>query len=440
MPNKGDVIVNFQTLARYAVGLVSAFLLASCGGGGAEQRPTDTGNITLNPPTATWYAGVKNTLVISGGTGPFTLTSSEPGIFPVPLNTSSRTIDVVPLQPGVVDAGLQPDELQVRTVNITVRDVVGNQNFNVIRVAQNFLTGYGMFVGGTTCAAGQLCAGGETVLFFDSTFNGALYAGHQFRIERVTGPFQFLDPLNTNNQVDVVIVTADHEGKFTTRIRVATGIPSQVALIKVTDIQSGAYTYRVLPIVGTPATGALAAIPDAINLTGPNGTTCGFGTVDVLVFDGQAPYTATCPNPQIFVLNQTSGSQPGRFTFVVGASSACLNAEQCVIQDATGARVTIPITTVKGTDPPPVPLAVAPAAITLTCGASGSVTVVGGTGAYSVNSTHPRVTATVSGNTVTITRLGAPDPAGGPFPTSATISITDGATVTSVVATVPAAC
>ena len=422
---------------------MSAFLLASCGGGGGEQRPVDTGNIILNPPAATWYAGVKNTLTIAGGTGPFTLSSSEPGIFPVPLSTNSRTIDVVPLQPGVVDAGLQPDELQVRSVTITVRDVVGNQNFNVIRVAQNFLTGYGMFVGGTTCSTGQLCAGGETVLFFDSTFNGALFAGHQFRIERVTGPFQFLDPLNTNNQVDAITVVADHEGKFTVRVRVATGIPSQVALIKVTDIQTGAYTYRVLPIVGTPATGTLAVIPDAINLTGPNGTTCGSGTVDVLVFDGQAPYTATCPNPQIFVLNPTSGSQPGRFTFVIGSSSTCLNAEQCVIQDTTGARVIVPITTVKGTDPPappPTPLTVSPATITLTCGASGSVTVVGGTGAYSVNSTHQRVTATVSGNTVTITRTAGPDPAGGPFPTSATISITDGATVTSVVATVPAAC
>jgi len=434
------VIVKFQTLARYAFGLVSAFLLASCGGGGAQTQTVDINPIALNPSAATWYAGVKNTLTIGGGTGPFTLSSSEPGIFPVPLSTGSRNIDIVPQQPGVIDAGLQADELQVRTVNLTVRDAFGAQAVAVIKVAQNFLTGYGMFVGTTTCSAGQVCAGGETTLFFDSTFNGQLYSNHQFRIERVRGPFQFIDPLNSNNQVDAVTVTSDHEGKFTTVIRVATGIPSQVGLIKVTDIQTGAYTYRALPIVGTPATGTLAIVPSAINLTGPNGSTCGYGSVDVLVFDGQAPYTAACPNPQIVVSNPTSTSQPGRFTFIVGANQTCLSAEQCVITDNTGARVIVPVTTVKGTDPTPVPLAVAPTALTLTCGATGAVTVVGGSGSYSVNSTHPRVTATVSGNTVSITRLPGPDPVGGPFPTSATISITDGATVTSVVATVPAAC
>ena len=442
MPNKGDVIVKFQTLAQYAAGLVSAFLIASCGGGGAETRAIDINPIALNPPTATFYAGVKNTLTIAGGTGPFTMTSSDPGILAVPTVTNDRFIDVVPQQPGVVDAGLAPDVLQIRTVNLVVRDAFGAFATANIQVAQNFLTGYGMFIGTSTCGTATLCAGGETTLFFDSTFNGGLYAGHQFRIERVRGPFQFLDPLNSNNQVDVVTVTADHEGKFTTVIRVATGAPSQVALIKITDIQTGAYTYRSIPILARAATTTLAIVPDAINLTGPNANTCGFGNVDVLVFDGQAPYTATCPNPQIQVNGSPSTTQPGRFTFIVGANQTCLTAEQCVITDASGARVIVPITTVKGAAPTNPPLAVAPATLTLSCGGTGAVTVVGGTGAYSVNSSHPRVTATVSGNTVSITRLApdaAPIPVGG-YPTEATISITDGASVTSVKATVDAIC
>lgn len=433
--------MKFQTLAQYAAGLVSAFLIASCGGGGAETRAVDTNPIALNPPTATFYAGVKNTLTIAGGFGPFQMTSSDPGILAVPQVTNDRLIDVVPQQPGVVDAGLAADVLQVRTVNIVVRDAFGNFATSSIQVAQNFLTGYGMFIGTSTCGAATLCAGGETTLFFDSTFNGVLYAGHQFRIERVRGPFQFLDPLNSNNQVDAVTVTADHEGKFTTVVRVATGAPSQVALIKITDIQTGAYTYRSIPILATPATTTLAIVPDAINLTGPNANTCGFGNVDVLVFDGQAPYTATCPNPQIQVNGSPSTTQPGRFTFVVGANTTCLTAEQCVIQDASGARVIVPITTVKGSAPTNPPLAVSPSSLTLTCGATGAVTVVGGSGSYSVNSTHPQVTASVSGNTVSITRaaIDVAPPVGG-YPTTATISITDGATVTSVTATVPAIC
>jgi len=433
VPNKGDVIVKFQTLAQYAAGLVSAFLIASCGGGGSADRAVDVNPIALNPPAGVFYAGVKNTFTIGGGTGPFRMTSSDPGILAVPTTTNDRLIDVVPLQPGVVDTGLPPDALQIKTVTVVVRDALGAQAQSVIQVAQNFLTGYGMFISATTCAttATALCAGGETAVFFDSTFNGALFAGHQFRIERVRGPFQFIDPLNSNNQVDVVTVTADHEGKFATVIRVATGIPSQVALIKITDIQTGAYTYRSIPIIGTPATGTLAVIPEAINLTGPNATTCGFGNVDVLVFDGQAPYTATCPNPQIQVNGSPSTTQPGRFTFVVGANQTCLTDEQCVIQDATGARVLIPITTVKGTSPPVVAMSATPSSITLTCGSIGAVTVVGGSGAYSVNSTHPRITATVSGNTVSITRASG-DTVGVNYPTSGIVSVTDGSTATPV--------
>jgi hypothetical protein len=416
---------------------VSAFLLASCGGGGAETHIVDVGPVAVNPPAATWYAGVKNTLSISGGSPPFTLSSSEPGIFPVPLTLNGRTLDVVPGQPGVVDAGLQANELQVRSVNITARSAEGLTATAIIKVAQNFLTGYGMFVLDTTCSAGTVCAGGESALFFDSTFNGALFAGHQFRIERVRGPFQFVDPLNTNNQVDAVTVTADHEGKFTTVIRVAANIPTQVALIKITDIPTGAYTFRTIPIGTAAATGALVTVPDQITLTGPNGTTCGFGQVDVLVFDGQAPYTATCPNPQIQVLNPVSGSQPGRFTFTVGASQQCLTAEQCVITDNTGARIIIPITTVTGTSTPPTPLTAVPTSITLNCGQTGAVTVVGGSGSYSVNSTHQRIQATVSGNTVSITRLGGD--AGQVFPLTGVVSVTDGSTATPITVNIPVA-
>ena len=429
--------MKFQSLARYAFGLVTAFLLASCGGGGAQTHIVDAGPMAINPPAATWYAGVKNTLTISGGTPPFTLTSSEPGIFPVPLVLNGRTLDIVPSQPGVVDAGLQAGELQVRTVNITARSAEGQTATAAIKVAQNFLTGYGTFVAQTTCAAALICAGGESALIFDSTFNGALYAGHQFRIERVSGPFQFVDPLNSNNQTDTVVVTADSEGKFTTRIRVATNIPTQVAILKITDIPTGAYTYRTITISGTPATGALTAIPNPVQLTGGNGSTCGNGPVDVLVYDGQAPYTATCTSPQIQVLNPTSSTNPGRFTFIVGSSQTCLTAEPCVITDNTGARIIVPITTIKGTTTPPPALSVVPNAISLNCGQSGAVTVVGGSGSYSTNSTHPRITATVSGNSVTITRLSGD--AGTTYPTTGTVSVTDGSTIVPVTVTITGA-
>jgi hypothetical protein len=430
--------VKFSSLTRYAFALASAFLLASCGGGGATTTAVDNPGVQILPPTATWYAGAPNTLTITGGEPPFTLTSSEPQLISLPSPTSSRTITVIPNNPSVIDAGIPTGGLPVRTVDIRVHSANGSDNLATIKVAQNFLTGYGFTFGASTCQGGvSPCAGGETTIIFDATTNGLILQDRVFRIERVRGPFQFVDPLNSNNQTDVINVVSDHQGRFTAVIRVAAGIPTQVGVIKITDVQSGANVLEVFNISGLPATGALTIIPDTVTLTGPNGTICGFGTFDVLVFDGATPYSALCSNPQIQVVNPTSTSQPGRFTFNVGASTTCLAEENCVIQDAFGARTTVSISTVKGTTPTPPKLDVSPTTFTLACGTSGAVTVVGGTGSYTVNSSHPRVTASVSGNTITVTRLSADGAPAGTFPSTATISVTDGSSVASTVATVP---
>ena len=432
--------MKFLSLVRYAFGLAAASLLASCGGGGAEQRPIDTGAFAVSPSAATWYAGVKNTLIFAGGRPPFQLTSSEPGVISLPLATSSFTLDIVPNQPGVVDAGLQANELQVRTVNITARSAEGFTATAVIKVGQNFLTGYGMFVPSTTCSTGVICIGGESTLHFDSTFNGVLYAGRQFRIEKIRGPFQFVDPLNTNNQVDAITVTSDGEGKFTAVIRVASGIPAQVALFQVTDVLTGAYTIRTFTIDTTLPTTTLTLIPDTITLTSADATVCGSGVTDVLVFDGKPPYQMLCPDPRTLVSTPTSDTDPGKFTVHVGQQPAgsCLTAVPCVVIDSQGARATLAITTTPGTAPAATPITVAPATMTLTCGGSGAATVVGGSGTYSASSSSARVTSAVAGNTVTITRLNGDGAT--VFPTTAVVTVTDGASVGSVTVTVPANC
>jgi hypothetical protein len=436
---KGDAIVKFSSLTRYAFALASAFLLSSCGGGGASTTPVDPTGLQLIPATAVWYAGAPNTLTIVGGIPPFTVASSEPALLNLPATTDSHTIVVIPNNPSVIDAGIPPGGLPVRTTTITVHSANGLTATSSIQIAQNFLTGYGFTFGATTCqASASPCAGGETAIIFDATTNGLILQDRVFRIERVRGPFQFVDPINSNNQTDAINVVSDHQGRFTVVIRVAAGIPTQVGVIKITDLSSGANVTETFNINGTPATGQLTVIPTSVSLTGPNGTICGFGTFDVLVFDGATPYTAMCPNPQIQVVNTTSTSQPGRFTFNVGGSTTCLTGEQCVITDAFGARTTFTVTTVKGVNPPTTPLTVSPNTLTLACGQTGNVTVVGGNGNYQANSSNSRVTATVSGNTVSITRLTGD--VGGPFPTTATISVTDGASVGSTTATVPASC
>jgi hypothetical protein len=135
---------------------------------------------------------------------------------------------------------------------------------------------------------------------------------------------------------------------------------------------------------------------------------CGSGTSDVLVFDGVPPYSIICTDTRVAAASLTSTTQPGRFTINVGQQAAgqCLDAVPCVILDANNTRAILSISTKVGAAAtPPAPITVAPLTMTLTCGASGSATVVGGTGTYSAASSSTRVSAAVSGNTVTITRL-----------------------------------
>jgi hypothetical protein len=141
----------------------------------------------------------------------------------------------------------------------------------------------------------------------------------------------------------------------------------------------------------------------------------------------------------VTVTPTVSNSQPGRFTVSSINPNVC-GTYTVVISDATGRRSNVTVITAAGTiAPTPTPaFAVSPAALTLSCGSSGSVGAVGGSGSYSVTTTHPRVTAIVSGNVVTITRqAGDPTP---PYPTTATVTVSDGTALKDVTVTVPASC
>jgi hypothetical protein len=430
--------VKFQSFSHYVLALLAALLVASCGGGGAAHDPNQGGTVTIAPETGTFYAGLPATITVSGGRTPYSLTSSDPGILPVPAILNGHRVDVVPNQPGVVDAGIQAGELPVRTVIITARDSTGVTVTAAIKVAQNFLTSYGLFFGFSTCQGASPCSGGETTLHFFATFGGTLHGNEPFRLEHVRGPWQFVDPIGSNNLSDVFLTASDHEGKVTAVIRVAAGTPTQVGIIRVVHVNTGASTEFSFTINGTPATATLTLIPEEIVLTGANDTQCGTGAADFLVFDGQAPFSATCLDASL-VITPTSTTNPGRFTVNATNPNVCLDKSPCVVTDATGAHATMPVTTKKGPAPPAPPdMTIAPSSLTLACGASGTITVVGGNGPpYAASSSHPRVTATVvSASQVTITRLTGDPLVPATQQTTATVSITDGATIKTVDVTI----
>jgi hypothetical protein len=436
--------VKLHSVIQYALALAASFLLAACGGGGASVNANAGGVFILSPAAATIYAGVPAPFTIQGGRGrgPYSITSSEPGILPVPPIVNSNTFDVIPNNPGVVDTGLPPGALQIRTITLEAHDSDGNSATSKIQVAQNFLTGYGLSFGQTTCPAPvggaanavvSPCAGGDTHISFAATFNGSLHGNEPFRLDVVRGQFAFFNPISSTNTVTpFIVVNSDHEGIVNAIIRVPAGVPSQLAVIRITDVGTGASTDTIFTIVGTSATLTLTAIPSSITFTGALSTQCGTGFADVFIFDGAPPYSALSSNPNVSVAAVTAGTQPGRFTISALNQSVCLTAVPVIFLDSLGNRTTVTVTTALGSATPAKPpaLAVAPAAITLSCGTSGSVSVVGGTGVYSASSSSPAVSALVSGNTLTITRQGVDGVV--IYPTASTVTVTDGSSAVSV--------
>lgn len=445
--------MKFHSLRKSLIGgvlaTVTALLLGACGGGGGAADPLQGGQLSLLPgPTAggVYYAGIPVNMAVAGGRKPYALFSSEPGILAVPNSLNGNTFTVVPNNPGVIDAGLGPDDLPVRTVILTVRDANALQTQVSVQVAQNFLTGYGISFTSNCPSTGQsgggaaVCSGGESAVRFAAVFNGSLVGARQFRLEIVRGPASFVFP-GTNNTGNTITTVSDHNGIVTGVLRVQAGVPTQVGVLRVVDVATGVYADHAFVIAqGQPTTDTITAIPNEFTLRGATDTECGTGSFDVFIYDAAAPVTAAPSDPNLRVTRVGgSGDQPQRFTITAFNPSWCMDPGVVVFTDATGAQTTVEVTTEVGDAPPDLPaLAVAPLNITLTCGTAGSITVVGGTGRYQVNSTHPRVTSVVGGNTVTITRLTGDGATA--YPTTASISVSDGIEVQTVTATVPANC
>ena len=438
--------------------VLASALLGSCGGGGAASPGPVGGPPQILPATGTLYGGVEYTFTVAGGRPPYNLSSSEPALLPVPATLDGNFFTVTPANPGVYDVGLADDALPVRSVTITSRDTIGNTAATSgLQVAINFMTGYGVRLA-SNCAAPTsgappgACAGGETVLTLSATINGNLHGNRQYRFEVVRGPFFWVFP---NGQIagNVVTVNTDHQGNAIVMFRVNPNIGTQIAVFRVVDVLTGASTTHVFTISGVPLGGALQIIPNDFTFTGRDTATCGTGTGDFLVFDGTPPYTAISTTSNVQVTPNTSSTQPGRFTLSASNPFICLNKVQIVVTDSVNSRAVVTVTTEPGTKaPPPTPISVTPGSLTLACGTSGSVSILGGgsggtTTTFSVSSADSRITAAISGRTVTVGRSST-DPVGTPVsptpgtpnPIAYTVTVTDGSTSTTIGITAPSNC
>jgi hypothetical protein len=293
---------------------------------------------------------------------------------------------------------------------------------------------------------------------------GNLYGNREYRFEIVRGPFTFTN-IGPNGPVlasgtlgpggTTWTTRTDHNGQASAIIRFNNNIGTQVGVYRIVDVATGASTQYVINIQGVPLSGALTAIPEEFTLAGANSASCGTGAGDFLVFDGTPPYTAVSTFPQALLVEaidrpgtNVSQTQPGQFRFSATNPFFCMDPGTIVVRDANNRQVTVEVTTEEGSgDPPPPPIQPTPGSVTLGCGASGSVILVGGGGTFTAASSDSRILTTSSSRTVTITRAGA-DPVGTPVsptpgtvnPISYVVNVTDGTQVIGIGVTAPSNC
>ena len=445
--------MKFRSLLGVALGLCASVFLTSCGGGGASSDASVSGgSLQIQPAAGTIYAGVPTTFQVTGGRTPYSMTSSDATLIPVPNPLNGHSFEVDPPNPSVIDTGLPPDALPIRTVTLTARDATGQTASASIQVARNFLTGYGFSFVSTACATpppgnGSTSntvtptAGCDTIVEISATTNGNLRANQTIRFDAVLGNFQLVDP-NTGNASNSFTTATDHNGIATAIIRVPANAGSQVGVFRITDVATGVSTTNAFTILGNSNATSLTVIPSSFTFTGALTTECGTGVGDFFVFGGSPPYNAQSSDPNVAVRAVNANAQPGKFELTASNPGICLTNATIVVTDAVGAHSTVTVTTSPGSTAPPAPpppaLTASPSSVTIaTCGSSASVTVIGGTGTYSASSTLPDISTTVSGNTVTITR-NTGDVAN--QPASQAVRITDGSTIVTVTANVPIFC
>jgi hypothetical protein len=232
-------------------------------------------------------------------------------------------------------------------------------------------------------------------------------------------------------------VTSDETGTARTRIRTKTLATNQTALLKITDTVSGAFrevSFTIAQFNGN--TPPYFTLPSAVSFTGPyTGQCASDGYADVVIFGGLPPYRIVGTSGAYSLSNTVVGASGDTFRVTLNPG-VCIGTQPIAITDAAGRTISVTVSSVQGTGTaPPERIGIAPVPTSLACSfgtspvtlVSSSFTITGGTGTFSASSDHPRVTASVAGRTLTLTRLNG-DPPPTLYSATATIVITDGST------------
>jgi hypothetical protein len=387
------------TLAAMA-GVLS---LAACGGGnGSPSSGTTATPLTITPATATTYSGNPFTFLVTGGTQPYAILSSDQSALPVVGTLTGNTLVVVPGSVGVDTP-----------VTLSIRDASGQATSAAVTVKPALLLPASITItGNPNCGASgaTLCSGQDgTASVVLTGPAGAPLAGRDVRFDVVQGNFSLSSTAPGQPLVQTLTVTTDQNGNAAVRIVVPTTAATQIATIRATDVTGGSSVVGQFTIAQfVNGNSVLSIIPTGVTtFTGPDTSQCSNGaSASFFVFGGTPPYTIATNFPTAISISGAPVMRSGG-AFTITTNGTCFTGLTFAITDAAGRTLLTPPTAsnVLGTTAPVSPLAITPTAQSCTANAPNNFDflVTGGSGTFSAILTPSVSQPTVSAGVIHVT-------------------------------------
>lgn len=402
--------------------LAGVLSLAACGGGnGAPNNMFQAGGgpLSITPATGTAYSGNPFTFVVSGGSQPYTVLSSDQSVVPVAGTLNGNLLVVVPASVGADTA-----------VSINVRDSTGKSASAALTVKPQLLLPTSITVtGNTNCGASgaTLCSGQNgTASVLVTGPAGAPLPGRAVRFDVVQGDFALVSSAAGQPLVQSLTATTDQNGFAVVTLQVPAAAITQIATIRATDVTSGNSISSNFTIVAfNNGAAVLSVSPTSVSVPGfpHDPPQCAVGVpVTYYVYGGTPPYTVAADLATLVTITGSPvANSGGGFT---ARATGCVDPETFTITDASGRFITATLSSVLGpaattggttsgdcaTFSPANPAcpSVAPSSLSLTtCAQVANATVTAGTTPLSAPSATAGLTATLAGSTLSVSRTSA---------------------------------